>query len=122
PKAIRPRSGRTRPAMARSTLDFPEPEGPTRARVSAPSEKPSSNRKLRRGSPISTSSPGALMRSGLDDDLHRLTGAGEAEGLLDLAERHPVGDERARVDPAGREQRQRVAGVEGPRRVRRLER
>ena len=38
PSATLPRSGRSRPAIARSTLDFPAPDGPTSASVSRPSD------------------------------------------------------------------------------------
>ena len=45
PRAMRPRSGRRSPAMARRTVDLPAPEGPTSATVSAPMlrRRPSSN-------------------------------------------------------------------------------
>ena len=45
----RPRSGRSSPAIARSTLDFPAPDGPTSASVSRPSSRSSERRKERRG-------------------------------------------------------------------------
>ncbi len=43
-----PRSGRRRPATVRRTLDFPAPDGPTSATVSAPTASVSSRRKARR--------------------------------------------------------------------------
>ena len=49
PSAILPRSGRSRPAIARSTLDFPAPDGPTSASVSRPSVAATESRKERRG-------------------------------------------------------------------------
>ena len=44
----RPRSGRSSPAIARSTLVFPAPEGPTRATVSRPTSSATASRKARR--------------------------------------------------------------------------
>ena len=49
PSATLPRSGRSSPAIARSTLDFPAPDGPTSASVSRPSSRPTERRKERRG-------------------------------------------------------------------------
>ena len=45
--ATRPRSGRRSPAIARSTLVLPAPEGPTSATVSRPTSSSSSSRKER---------------------------------------------------------------------------
>ena len=49
PSVTFPRSGRSSPAIARSTLDFPAPDGPTSASVSRPSSSSSERRKERRG-------------------------------------------------------------------------
>ena len=49
PSATLPRSGRSSPAIARSTLDFPAPDGPTSASVSRPSSSATERRKERRG-------------------------------------------------------------------------
>ena len=49
PSAIRPRSGRSSPAIARSTLDFPAPDGPDeRERLRARARASSERRKERR--------------------------------------------------------------------------
>ena len=49
PRATRPRSGRSSPAIARRTVVFPAPEGPTSASVPRPTSSSSSRRKERSG-------------------------------------------------------------------------
>ena len=56
PSAIRPRSGRRRPAIARSTVLLPAPDGPTRATVSAPTVRRTASSYDRRAQAMSSSS------------------------------------------------------------------
>jgi hypothetical protein len=56
PITMRPRSGRTTPAMAFTIVDFPEPERPKRATIGAPDANAASTLKPPRRMATSTSS------------------------------------------------------------------
>src|SRR5262249_43008830 len=90
PRAIRPASGRARPAIARRTLVLPDPDGPRSASVSPSTWRPRSTAKSRSGRTISkrnASTPRDSGDSAAEHHLGRLDEDGHVGALL---EREPL--------------------------------
>src|SRR6185369_1223971 len=100
PITMRPRSGRTIPAMAFTSVVFPEPERPKSATMGASLENAASSRNLPRGTATSTSS------------MVRTRGAATHQpfGECERRERKQHGEEREahRLSIAARNLRERV--------------